>query len=453
MDESQEQNSAPGPEPKAEPKKPALSKRRGVYRKKKIFGFLIGAVVLVLTASLAFKHITFKNGIPTLRKKEVVQQSVAEIPVPVKAFKVARIDFTDTLPALGTVKGYREVEMKFSTSGYIEYINFRDGEKAIEGDIIASLDQRESLLKLEYAKNEMDRNQELLNLGSIIEAKLQQSKLEYQSARLEYEKTNLVAPFDGYIGTVQKQKGDYVTPNDAFGTFVNLTDAYAEFGIIEKDINKVKIGQQVTLVVDSYPQDTFNGEIESISPMVEGKTRTFKVKSRVVNEGEKLKGGMFGRVGVLIYEKDQTLVIPSPAFRKKEDEYFAYVIHLDNEGEGAGAGAAGGAEAAASPGALSEEGDAGVGAPEGSGDPKSAVQPPAAGKEGASGGAEATPQAEETVSQGTIEIRPIQIAYATPDAVEIKAGLEEGELIVADLQQDLEEKSKVEVTEVQEQLF
>jgi membrane fusion protein (multidrug efflux system) len=349
------------------------------------------------------KNISFVSGLPTFKNKKAVEkQGLDEIAVPVKGYKIARMDFADTLPALGTVKGYREIELKFQETGYLEYVNFKDGEKAIEGDIIASLDQRAALLKLEYAKNELDRNQKLLDLGSIVQTKLQQVQLEYQSARLDYEKTNLIAPFDGYIGSLELQKGDLVTPNDLVGTFVNLTDAYIEFGIIEKDIEKVKVGQPAAMTVDSYPQDSFSGEIESISPIVEGRTRTFKVKARIINENEKLKAGMFGRVGIQIYENDNTIVIPSSAFRKKEQEYFVYVVH-----------------------------------PEG-------------GKAG--GDAEGKAALQEMI-EGTIEIRPIQIAYATPDAVEVKAGLDEEEIIVADIQQELEERARVEVTEIQEHLF
>lgn len=378
--------------------------------KSSIFKALLVLAALLVGFSVLSKNITFVKGLPTFKKKKVIQKkTVEDIAIPVKGYKITRVDFSDTLPSLGTVKGYREVELKFAETGYIEYINFRDGEKAVEGDIIGSIDQREKLLKLEYAKNEMERSQKLFDLGAIADAKLQQTKLEYQSARLEYEKTNLVAPFDGYIGSVAKQKGDFVTPNDIFGSFVNLTDAYAEFGIIEKDINKVKVGLPVTMTVDSYPQDTFSGEIESISPIVEGRTRTFKVKARIVNEGEKLKAGMFGRVGIQIYEKDNTLVIPSAAFRKKDQEYFVYVIHPDAP--------AGGADAAAA-------------SPDGAPAPKA-----------------------PDIIVGTIEVRPIQVAYATPDAVEIKAGLEEEEMIVADIQQEMEEKAKVEVTEVQEYTF
>jgi len=413
---------------------------------KRIFRIILILVIAFAVLSVASKYVNFVGGFPMLKKKaeKVDKRSIADIPLPVKAYRIAITDFTDTLPALGTLKGYREIDLKFAESGYIEYINFKDGERVVEGDIIASLDQREALLKLEYAKNELEKNQKLFELGSIIELKLNQSKLEYQSARMDYEKTNMIAPYDGFIGALEVEKGDFMTPNDKIGNFVNLTDAYVEFGIIEKDIAKIKIGQEVTLSVDSYPQDVFTGEIESVSPVVEGKSRTFKIKARVTNEDEKLKAGMFGRVGILIYEKQNALIIPSAAFKKKEDEYFVYVIHPDTP-EGVVEGAPNMAPAGSPAAAADDAKVAAKTAAKTKGAPAPAKDTKAI--EGTAGGE--TPD----VQFGVIEIRPIQIAYTTPDAIEIKAGLEEGELIVADLQQDFEEKSRVEITEIQESVF
>ncbi len=391
-----------------DPSQSFKSKPRGAMRPK-----LIKLVVYLLLGAVAYvliiRNFDFVGGFPVLKKKEIITEKadVAEISLPVKAYKIVRMDFTDNLPALGTVKGYHEIDLRFSEQGYIEFVNFKDGEKVVEGDIIASVDQREALLKLQYAKNELEKNKLLFDLGSVTEIKLEQARLEYESARLDYEKTNLIAVNDGYIGNIEVERGDFVTPNDQVGSFVNLSDAYVEFGVIEKDVANVRVGQPVTMVVDSYPRDTFSGEIESISPIVEGRARTFKVKARVTNEDEKLKAGMFGRIAVEIYEKTNALIIPSAAFKKKGDEYLVYVIHPDKQS-----------------------------APEG--------QMP---------GMPDMAQAQQDIIFGTVEIRPIQIAYTTPDAVEIKAGLDENEMIVADIQQDLEEKSRVEVTEVQENIF
>jgi len=379
--------------------------------KMKFLKIVIFVIIGLVVLSIVSKRVTFVGGFPIFKSLKKVQEkkSVESIPIPVKGFKVSAIDFQDTLPALGTIKGFREVSLKFAQAGYIEYVNFREGERVVEGDIIASLDQREALLKLEYAKNELEKNKLLHELGSIIEMKVRQAELEYQSSRMEYEKTNLIAPDDGYIGTLEVSKGDYITPSDKFGSFVNLSHAYAEFGIIEKEVAKVRIAQEVQVTVDAFPEDVFQGEIESISPNVEGKTRTFKVKARLINPDEKLRAGMFGRIAVEIYEKENTIVIPSSSFKKKEQEYFVYVIHPETSGDEEEAG-------------LDEDmGMSSMGAQE--------------------------------VLIGSIEIRPIQIAYSTPDAIELRAGLDEGEIIVMDIQQDLEDKSRVEVTEVQEHIF
>ena len=341
----------------------------------------------------------------TAPKKEAAPKAAEAPPVPVKVYKVAQVSFRDTLPSLGTIKGFREFDLKFSVSGVIEYINFKEGERVTQGDIIASLDQKEALLKLEYAKVELEKQTKLFELGSIIETKLKQSQLEYQSAKVELDKTNLIALSDGYVGSIDLDKGAYVTPQDKIGAFVDVKDVYVEFGIIEKDVAKVKEGQNAEVVVDTYPDQVFKWQVDSIAPLVEGRSRTVKVRSKISNPDEKLKPGMFGRVNVLVYEKEQALVIPSSGFKKKEDQYFVYLVHPEEA-------------------APKEEAPSAAPAPE-----------------------------EPAVQLGTVEARPIEIAYATPDAVEIKEGLEEGDLIIIDIEQELQDKAKVEITETQEGIF
>ncbi|PIU40402.1 MAG: hypothetical protein COT00_01890, partial [Candidatus Omnitrophica bacterium CG07_land_8_20_14_0_80_50_8] len=332
-------------------------------------------------------------------------------------------------PSLGTIKGFHEFDLKFPIPGNVEYINFREGEKITQGDIIASLDQKEALLKLEYAKVELEKQTKLFELGSIVETKLKQSQLEYQSAKAELDKTNLVALSDGYIGSLEVSKGSLVSPQDKVGTFVDLKDVYVEFGVIEKDIAKVKEGQNVEVVVDSYPDQVFKGQVESVSPLVEGRSRTLKVTSKIANADEKIKSGMFGRVNVLVYEKEQALVIPSSSFKKKEDQYLAYIVHVEE----------------AKPGQTTDKAE----------DQLSLDKKVKDKTKKRKGGAKDVQEAveEPKTTFGTIEVRTIEVSYATPDAIEVKEGVEEGDLIVVDVEQELQDKSKVEITETQEGIF
>ena len=396
--------------------------------KKKTLFTLIGVIfAAVFLFSFIKDHISCVGGFPVYKKskKEPLGKPAEAPPTPVKVYKLAKVNFRDTLPSLGTVKGFREIDLKFPTAGTIEYINFKEGEKITQGDIVASLDQKEALLKLEYSKVELEKQTKLYELGSIVETKMKQSQLEYQSAKAELDKTNIVALSDGYIGSIDVDKGSVVSPQDKVCSFLDMKDVYMEFGIIEKDIAKVKEAQNVEVTLDSYSDQVFKGQVDSVGPLVEGRSRTVKVRSKIANPDEKIKPGMFGRVNVLIYEKEQALVIPSSSFKKKEDQYFVYLIHMDEQKEKPAE------EAEEAPKLLPKKGKKGKGVLD---------------KE--------EQKIEEPKTQiGTVEIRNIEISYATPDAIEIKEGLEEGDLIAVDVEQELQDKAKVEITETQEGIF
>ena len=365
-------------------------------------------LALVFGWGLLTKHVGCAGGMPVLKKTEQPRaaKEFEQPPLPVKVYKVARVNFRDTLPALGSTRGFREYDMKFLVGGPIEYINFREGEKITQGDIIASLDQKEALLKLEYTKIEYEKMKKLYDLGSIIEAKFKQSQIEYQSAKAELDKTNLIAFSDGYIASVSAEKGSNVTPQDKVATFVDFKDVFVEFGVIEKEVSKLKEGQGIELSLDAFPDEIFKGQIDSLSPVVEGRTRTMKVRGKIANPDERIRPGMFGRVAALVYEKDEALVIPSAAFKKKEDQYFVYVVHPEEAG----------------------------------------------GSEEAPEGEQAGIPSDASVF-GTTEVRNIEVQYATPDSIEIKEGVEEGELIVVDVDQELPDKTRVEISETQEGIF
>ena len=387
---------------------------------------IIGALALVVVVVLIKTTLNIQGAIfkkPDAGERPAV--TFEEEAFPVKVFKVKRIDFKDTLPAMGNVKGFKEIDLKFQVAGMLESFNFEEGEKIQEGDIIASLVQRDALLKLKYSEIELSKNQKLFDIGAVNQLKYDQSKLEYESARSELDKTNIYAMSNGLLGSKLMDAGSYVTPNDKIGTFINIDRVYAEFNIIEKDMAKVALGQKAEVFVDAYPNKSFTGTIDRISPIVEGRSRTQNIKAEIDNREGLLKPGMFVRALIATYEKKDAIIIPSSSLRKKDADYMVYVVHEEEEGEDAEE--------------MPEE------------KPKKFL--------GLFGGKEkkAEPAASSAVDEkerfGTIEVRSIKLGYMTQDLVEVAEGLKEDELIVVEIQEELKDKAKVEIAEVQEGLF
>ncbi len=383
--------------------------------KKKLVIILLAAVVAVII--LARLNTNIQN---TLFKKTPAKAKAAAIkfeeePAPVKAFKVKRTEFKDTLPSIGNIKGFKEIELKFQVAGLIESFNFEEGEKIQEGDIIASIIQRDALLKLKYAEVEFSKTQKLYDIGAISPIKLEQGKIEYESAKSELDKTNIYAVSNGLLGSKVLDTGNYVTPNDRVGVFVDIDKVYAEFNIIEKDIPKITLGQKAEVFADAYPAKTFSGSIDRISPIIEGRSRTENVKVELDNKEGLLKPGMFVRASIATYDKKDVIVVPLSAVKKKENQYIAYVIQKQ--------------EAKAPEEEKGKE-----------------------GKKRENKGAEKSP-AEKTPELGTIEIKNIKPGYMTQDLVEVEEGLEEDDLIVTEIQEDFKDKTRIEISEMQEGLL
>lgn len=316
----------------------------------------IGGVLIVL-----FVGIQVWRGMSRLAKKPLEtlisqnQGAPKEEVVAVKAYKMARYNYEDPLSALGTIKGAMEFKLSFEIPGMISSVNYKEGERYEEGALLMSLRQDDILLQLkksqaEYnkadaeskiAEDKVKEHEKLFAMGAIPKSTLDKVKLELDSKKYEaeaariqmkahesmLEKSNLYAPSAGMIGTLNVEEGEAITANTLLGTHVMTEYVFAEFGVGEKDVNKIALGQKARVFVDAYPDKTFEGVIENVAPVVAGTSRTATAKIRVENPEGLLLPGMFCRVRILLYSKKNTLVVPTDALQGKEGEQFVFVIH------------------------------------------------------------------------------------------------------------------------------
>ena len=382
---------------------------------------IVAVVILVRTTGNIQKAIFKKKPAPGDKVPAVTFEE--ETPS-VKAFMVKRMDFRDTLPSIGNIKGFKEVDLRFQSPGIVESINFEEGEKIQEGDIIASLVQKDALLKLKYAEVELTKNKRLFEIGAIAPLKLEQAKLEYESAKSDLDKTNIYAMFNGFMGAKALDVGSYVNPstNDKVGTFVVMNKVYAEFNIIEKDVPNVILGQKVDVFADAYPSRSFSGTVDRISPTIEGRSRTMTIKVELDNKDGVLKPGLFIRALIYTYDKKDAIVVPTSAMRKKEADVFVYVVTREEPKK----------EVIEEKPKEKKPGLFGFGAKK-----KEEVKKEPTAK-------------EKTAQFGVVEIRKIKMGHTTADLMEVDDGVKEDELVVIEIQEELKDKSRVEISEVQE---
>lgn len=299
-----------------------------------------------------FKPAAVEEKTPEEKPKEEAK------PIEVKGFKIAQIHFTDVLPTIGTIRGSKKINLRFEINGTISSFNFREGDLVEEGDIIAEIDHDDAQLKVKFReakleasrtrmlanKSKVDQHQKLLDVGAIIKTKFEEVQMEYQnaveemkasqveldSAKLELEKTYLKSPINGVLESKDAETGEYVTSNVQVASLGEISEVYLEIGIIEKDVEKIKLGQKISLKVDTFPDEEFTGEIDNIFPVIEGKSRTLTIRAKVKNPENKLLPGMFARGSVTVYEKENAIIAPPLGIDKTEEGYRVFIIDKDN---------------------------------------------------------------------------------------------------------------------------
>jgi cobalt-zinc-cadmium efflux system membrane fusion protein len=120
----------------------------------------------------------------------------------------------------------------------------------------------------------------------------------------------LSAPFAGVVLQVTTAPGETITPERELFTVADLSRVWLQADVYQKDIAKIRVGQNALVTVDSYPGETFTGRIAHVSDTLDPTTRTAKVRCEVQNRDGRLKFQMFATLALPVSATHGALVIP-----------------------------------------------------------------------------------------------------------------------------------------------
>jgi len=135
----------------------------------------------------------------------------------------------------------------------------------------------------------------------------------------------LFAPIRGKIIDNKAILGAMIDQETEILTIMDPTVLCIDAEIYEKDIAKIRIGQEVEVSVPAYPGETFIGKICYISDVLHEETRTITVRTEVENKDYKLKPGMFADIKIFLNHQSQALVVPEEAILDEKDEKIVFI--------------------------------------------------------------------------------------------------------------------------------
>lgn len=154
--------------------------------------------------------------------------------------------------------------------------------------------------------------------------------VERDEVGLTYEPAPVKAPIAGQVAQRFLEIGSAVSagmggPGTPVALVVNPSRLEVKIAVVEKDAARVRPGQEALIRVDAYSGETFRGQIERVSPVVDRMTRTTLAVVALEATAGKLKSGMLADVDVIVGQKPSGLLLPREALLKQNQQYYVYL--------------------------------------------------------------------------------------------------------------------------------
>ena len=287
------------------------------------------------------------------------------------------------LNATGYVTARRRATVSSKVTGKIVEVNVEEGMAVKEGQVLARLDDamyraalklseaqaeatrqgvKENEVRLEEAKLNLGRYSALLKEGIVTKADVDTAKASVDSiaariaalnqqtqvaerqidmATTDLDNTIIRAPFSGVAISKDAQPGEMVSPVSAGGgftrtgicTIVDMRSLEIEVDVNESHINRVKPGQDVTAMLDAYPDWQIPAEVVTAVPTADRQKATVLVRVRFKGLDPRILPDMGIKVTFLadrgaapVAAARPTTLVPKAAIVKDGDQAYAFVV-------------------------------------------------------------------------------------------------------------------------------
>lgn len=236
-------------------------------------------------------------------------------------------DWMPALKAVGTLRAVRGTDIAPQVPGVVAAIPFKSSEEVKKGDLLLQLDDTDDAAKLralkasaELARLTYNRTRQLAQKGTVSQAALDSATASLRSIEAQVAeqqalvaKKRISAPFAGSIGIRLVDVGQYVTPGQKITTLQTLDPIYMDFSLPQQNLQQIKMGQKVSVVTDTFPDLSFDGEITGLDPKVDPQTRNVSVRAQIANPDHKLLPGMFATASISIGTPRSFVTLPQTA--------------------------------------------------------------------------------------------------------------------------------------------
>ena len=280
---------------------------------------------------------------------------------------------TRYLEATGNTAPVKSVDLVARVQGFLQSIDYKDGEAVKDGATLFTIEPETYKLKLDQAQAaepgaqaslkqaeaDFRRQSDLVARQAVsqatlenstsardnAQANLQQAQANTRIAQVNYGYTKVTAPFDGVVSAHLVSIGELVgvaSPTQ-LATIVALDPIYVNFNVNEQDVLRIRAEarqrgltpadfRQIPVEVglqteEGYPHE---GKLDYAAPTINQSTGTLAVRGIIPNPNRVLLPGFFVRIRVPVERVPDALLVPDTALGSDQSGRYVLVVTGDN---------------------------------------------------------------------------------------------------------------------------
>lgn len=260
--------------------------------------------------------------------------------IPVNIIPVSEKEIKNSLSLVGVINPFREVNIASEVPGRIRSVSFKEGDFKGQGSTLVTLDNELKSIAVETAENnyakakqDLERYQQLVREDAATQSQLEQYLFAFTNAQLalntayrNVKDTRINAPIGGIINTKNIEVGSYVSPGTVIANMVDISKLKVKVSVPETEVFRLKVGDNVVVTTDVYPDEQFDGKISVIAPKGD-EAHTYPVEIVISNSKRTpLKAGMFAKISFGTIKGRTNIAVPRESIIGSIKDAHVYVI-------------------------------------------------------------------------------------------------------------------------------
>lgn len=270
----------------------------------------------------------------------------------------------------GRIEAVQSVQLRPRVSGYIDKVNYTEGDEVKKGQVLFTIDDRtyraareQAQAELVRARNqaalarsESGRTEKLIGSQAIstevweqrrssaaqAQSNVLAAQAQFDLAQLNLDFTRVIAPIDGRASRAMITAGNLVTTGDSASvltTLVSLDKVYVYFDVDEATFLRyqndgrrtTKLPVKVGLVgEDGYPHQ---GIVDFTDNQLNAGTGTIRMRAQLENAERRFTPGLFARVQMPGSAEFNAMLINDKSVMTDQDRKFVYIVDKDGKAQ------------------------------------------------------------------------------------------------------------------------